>query len=181
MSCRPSLCWARSTPGLAVLPALAAFLVPPLVRSRNQNTKLLVVLAALCTVNVTFYWALSRANPGLARSALLAGVNLVLLLVTIIGGRIVPAFTSSALKQRDADGRLRTWPAVDAAAVTAMVGVLLIDMAFPEGRVAGAMALVAAVEEEVGLNLRAGHGWSFCGNKGCVLGSGIGPIQIPKL
>ena len=84
---------------LAFLPAVAAFLAPPLLRSRNRNTRLLVVLAALCTVNATFYWALAHSNPGLARSALLAGVNLVLLLVTIVGGRIVPVFTSAALKQ----------------------------------------------------------------------------------
>jgi len=40
---------------LAFLPALAALLVPPLIRSRNRNTRLLLVLAALWTVNATFY------------------------------------------------------------------------------------------------------------------------------
>lgn len=137
---------------LAFLPALAAVLAPPLLRSRNRNAKLLVVLAALCTVNATFYWALARGNPAFARSALLAGVDLVLLLVTIIGGRIVPAFTNSALKQQGRDATFRTWWALDAAAVTAMVGVLLIDMVSPGGRFAGAMALVAAVAQALRLS-----------------------------
>ena len=136
-----------ATADLAFLPALAAFLLPPLVRSRNRNTRLLVVLAALCTVNVTFYWALAHANPGLARSALLAGVNLVLLLVTVIGGRIVPAFTSSALKQQGRDSTLRTTPVVSAAAVSAMVGVLIIDLLLPQSHLAGLVALVAAVAQ----------------------------------
>jgi len=141
-----------ATADLAFLPTLAAFLVPPLVRSRNRNTKLLLVLAALCTVNATFYWALAHADPGLARSALLAGVNLVLLLVTIIGGRIVPAFTSSALKQQGGVSALRTWRGLDAAAITAMVGVLVIDAVLPQSRVAGLMALVAAVTQVVRLS-----------------------------
>ena len=106
-----------------------------------------MVLAALCTVNVTFYWALAHANPGLARSALLAGVNLVLLLVTVIGGRIVPAFTSSALKQQGRDSTLRTTPVVSAAAVSAMVGVLIIDLLLPQSHLAGLVALVAAVAQ----------------------------------
>ena len=136
-----------ATADLAFLPALAAFLLPPLVRSRNRNTRLLLVLAALCTVNATFYWALAHANPGLARSAQVAGVNLVVLLVTVIGGRIVPAFTSSALKQQGRDSTLRTTPVVSAAAVSAMVGVLIIDLLLPQSHLAGLVALVAAVAQ----------------------------------
>jgi uncharacterized protein involved in response to NO len=137
---------------LAFLPALAAFLAAPLVRSRNRNTRLLLVLAALCAVNATFYWALAHANPALARTALLVGVNLVLLLVTLIGGRIVPAFTSAALSQQGRDATLHTWWVLDAAAVTAMVGVLLVDIFLPQSRVAGGMALVAAVTQGVRLS-----------------------------
>ena len=141
-----------ATADLAFLPALAAFLLPPLVRNRNRNARLLVVLAALCTVNATFYWALAHANPGLARSALLAGVNLVLLLVTVIGGRIVPAFTSSALKQQGRHSTLRTSPVVSVAAVAAMVGVLIIDLVLPQSHLAGLMALVAAVAQAARLS-----------------------------
>jgi uncharacterized protein involved in response to NO len=137
---------------LAFLPALAAFLMPPLIRSRNRNTRLLLVLTALWMVNATFYWALAHADPGLARGALLAGVNLVLLLVTIIGGRIVPAFTSAALRQQGRDATLHTWWVLDAAAVTAMLAVLLVDIFLPQGRVAGGVALVAAVAQGVRLS-----------------------------
>jgi uncharacterized protein involved in response to NO len=132
---------------LAFLPALAAYLAPPLLRSRNRNTKLLMVLAALSLVNASFYWGLAHADVGLVRRALVAGVNLVLLLVTIIGGRIVPAFTGSALKQQGGDSLVRTARALDVIAVTAMLGVLLIDLVLPEGRTAGAVALVAAVAQ----------------------------------
>ena len=74
-------------------------------------------------------------------------MNLVLLLVTIIGGRIVPAFTSAALSQQGRDAALHTWWVLDAAAVTAMLAVLLVDIFLPQGRVAGVMALLAAVAQ----------------------------------
>lgn len=132
---------------LAFLPALAAYLAPPLLRSRNRNTKLLMVLAALSLANASFYWGMAHADPGLARRAVVAGVDLVLLLVTIVGGRIVPAFTGSALKQQGRDSLVRTARVVDAIAVIAMAGVLLIDVALPNGRAAGSMALIASAAQ----------------------------------
>jgi uncharacterized protein involved in response to NO len=141
-----------ATVDLAFLPALAAYLAPPLLRSRNRNTKLLLVLAALFAVNATFYWGLAHADPALARSAVLTGVNLVLLLVTIIGGRIVPAFTGAALKQHGNGAAPKAWPGVDAAAVAAMAGVLIVDVVLPQTRLAGAVALVAAIAQTVRLS-----------------------------
>ena len=84
---------------LAFLPTLMGFLLPPLLRARNRNTPLLAVLTALWLTNVVFYWGFLRGSR-VARHALLVGIDIILLLVTVIGGLIVPAFTASALKQR---------------------------------------------------------------------------------
>ena len=131
---------------LAFLPALALMLLPSLVRARSRNTPLLLALLALCGANAVFYWAVSRADVGLARTALLAAVNVVLLLVTIIGGRILPAFTSSGLKERDATSPpVKHWAGLSALAIGAMVAVLLVDLAFPGGRAAGVCAFAAAL------------------------------------
>jgi uncharacterized protein involved in response to NO len=64
----------------------------------------------------------------------------------------VPAFTSSALKQQGRDGTLRTSPAVSAAAVAAMAGVLVIDLLLPQSHLAGLVALVAAVAQAARLS-----------------------------
>ena len=85
---------------LSFLPTLMGLLLPPLLRARNRITSLLAVLTALWLTNVVFYWGLSRGDPAVARHALLVGIDIILLLVTVIGGRIVPAFTASAFKQR---------------------------------------------------------------------------------
>src|SRR6185437_11644471 len=80
-----------ATVDLLFIPALALLVLPPLVRARNRNTPLLAVLAALWASNASFYWALAHQDAGAALHALIVGIDIVLLLVTVIGGRIVPA------------------------------------------------------------------------------------------
>jgi uncharacterized protein involved in response to NO len=135
----------------AFFPALGLLLLPPLLRARNRNTPLLLVLLALCIANATFYWGLGSANWALAHGALLAAVNVILLLLTVIGGRIVPAFTSSGLKQHRGGGLIRTWPGVDALAIGAMVAVAVVDLEFAQTKVAGVFALGAAIVQGIRL------------------------------
>jgi uncharacterized protein involved in response to NO len=134
---------------VAFFPALGIMLMPPLLRARNRNTRLLVVLLALCLANAAFYWGLGSANWPLAHGALLAALNVILLLLTIVGGRIVPAFTGSALKQRTGGRLIRVWPGVSALAVGAMAAVALVDLGFAQTRVAGVLALVAAIVQGI--------------------------------
>src|SRR5215469_16233730 len=60
---------------LAFLPALAAFVLPPLLRARNRNTPLLAVLITLWVTDIFFHWGLARGDPAMARRALLVGIN----------------------------------------------------------------------------------------------------------
>ncbi len=136
---------------LSFLPALMGFVLPPLLRARNRNTPLLAVLTALWLANVAFYWGLSHDEPSLARHALLIGIDIVLLLVTVIGGRIVPAFTAAALKQRGVSGPRRAWRGMTPLAVAAMIAVAIVDLWRPESATAGAVALVAAAIQAVRL------------------------------
>src|SRR6185312_10331573 len=63
---------------LSFLPAIAALVLPPLVRARNRNTPLLAVLAALWASNASFYWALAHQDAGAALHALIVGIDIVL-------------------------------------------------------------------------------------------------------
>lgn len=143
--------WLVAALDLSFLPALAAFVLPPLVRARNRNTPLLVVLTALWLSNVAFYFGLAREDPSLARHALLLGIDIVLLLVTVIGGRIIPAFTAAAFKQRGSANPLHAWRGMTALAVAGMIAVAVVDLWRPEGAAAGSVALVAALIQAVRL------------------------------
>lgn len=130
---------------LLFLPGLAALVLPPLVRSGNRNTALVAVLAALWSTDLAFYYGLLHGNAALARQATLIGVDVVLLLITVIGGRIIPAFTSATLKQRGILSPLRPWRAMTPLAIAAMVAMTLTDLLRPESTAAGIIAGIAAL------------------------------------
>ncbi|RAI55177.1 NnrS family protein [Roseicella frigidaeris] len=78
-----------------------------------------------------------------ARGALLS-LDVALALVGLIGGRIIPAFTRSALKKAGQEVEPHPLPGVDTAGVAALVTVALVDLVAPGGIVAGLVSAVAA-------------------------------------
>jgi len=132
---------------LAFIPALAGLLAPPLLRARNHNSPLLLVLAAIWLTDVVFMYALIRDDVLLARTTLLVAIDIVLLLVTVIGGRIVPAFTASGLRARGLVPDLRTSRWVDGIVIAAMIAVVFVDIVAPSHQIAVAVAAVAAIAQ----------------------------------
>ena len=134
-----------ATLDLAFLPALAALLAPPLLRERNRNIAMLGVLTALWVADAAFLAACSGGNVELASRALLAAMNIALLLLTIIGGRIVPAFTGNALRRADASFTLHSYPWIERILPAAMLGVIVVDAWQPRKIIAGVLALAVAI------------------------------------
>lgn len=130
---------------LAFLPMLALLVMIPLLRSRNRNTPLLAVLGAFWLTDVVFYFGLLRHDTPLALKAVIVGIDIALLLVTVIGGRIVPAFTTSALRAQGLDTVLQSRAALTLLSILAMVGVIVGDIFWPNSRIAGWIAGSAAV------------------------------------
>ena len=142
---------------LAFLPLLAALLAWPLLRERNRNTPLLLVLLGFWVCNTAFHRGVLDDEPDLARRSLLAGINLVLVLVTVIGGRITPSFTATALRRRGIEGVVRASKGLTVCAVTLMVLVTAVDAVRPGSVAAGWLALAAAVAQ--GARLAQWRGW----------------------
>lgn len=140
--------WPRSVTAavdLAFLPLLAALVARPLLRSRNRNTPLLLVLGLLWLSNLVFHVALIGRNQPLALRALLLGVDLLLVLVTVIGGRIVPAFTATALRPQGLQNTVSSRSGLTIAAVAGMAAVTVGDLLVPDSRLAGGLAAAAAL------------------------------------
>ncbi len=143
---------------VAFFPALAAIVAVPLVRSRNyRNLPFLVFLGLLFAAD----WADHAARFGWMTSvhfdALRLAVNTVLLLVVIIGGRIIPAFTRNAFAGIGRAASVRGSRPLDAAAVAAGAAVLVGDVVAPETVTAGTLAALAALL--LGLRLAGWRGW----------------------
>jgi len=75
---------------------------------------------------------------------LLLGINVILLMVAMVCGRTLPAFTSSGLKQHGIDISIRRHPALDIAALMATLAVVIVDVLFPGTILAAVAATVAA-------------------------------------
>jgi uncharacterized protein involved in response to NO len=129
---------------LAFLPGVLLLVAPPVLRTSNRNAPLLLVLAAFWCLDAAFLWAALHDNAALAQKLLLATLGLVLLLITIIGGRIVPAFTANALRARGIDVSLRSRPMIERLAIGSMAALALADLLrLPEGFAAFVAGLAA--------------------------------------
>jgi uncharacterized protein involved in response to NO len=144
--------WALAAAELAFLPGVAILLAPPLVRSRNRNTPLLLILAALWIADAVFLAGLARQDPLLASRSLRVAIDLMLIVVTVIGGRIVPSFTANALRRRGEAPEIRSRPWLEHALIALMVAVALVDLWEPDGAVAGWLAALVAVAQGVRLS-----------------------------
>jgi uncharacterized protein involved in response to NO len=141
---------------LAFLPALAAVLAPSLSRSASRNRPLLLVLLALWATDASFVFALWRGDPVLAGAALRTALNIVLLLITVIGGRIVPSFTSSALRKRGIDVDVRVRRGIERLVIGGMIALVVADLIAPHHWVTASIAAAVA----------AVHAWRMLGWQG---------------
>lgn len=138
---------------LAFFPVLALTLLPSLIRSGNKrNLVFIAMLAALFAANLHFHLA-----GAMNVDALLLGVNVILLMVAMIGGRILPAFTSSGLKQRGIDIRISRFPPLDTASLIAILAVLVVDLSSPGSIFAAVVATAAAALLALRLARWQGH------------------------
>lgn len=130
---------------LAFVPALLLAIAPALLRAENRNWPVLVLLAAFWAADAAFIAGLSGGDPLLSRAALVTAVDVVLVLITIIGGRIVPAFTGNALRASGIPAELRSVPAIERLVLLSMLAVLLCDVLLPDSLVTAAVVAIAAL------------------------------------
>ena len=83
------------------------------------------------------------------RTGFLLAINLMLLLITIVGGRIVPSFTLTYLRRRDGAAAISKWSWVERVCVASVLGVLALDLILPDSEAAGGAALAAAVFQAI--------------------------------
>ena len=125
---------------LAFIPILALTILPALIRSGNRRNFVFIgMLAGLFASNLHFHLAGAATSEPLH-----LGINIILLMVAIIGGRTLPAFTSSGLKQRGIDISIRRHSWLDIAALAATLAVVIIDVVSSATIVAAVAATVAA-------------------------------------
>jgi uncharacterized protein involved in response to NO len=104
----------------------------------RRNFLFLPVLAALFGADLLYHFGLPYAAHMLALDTLL-------ILIAVIGGRIVPAFTTNALRREGVAPLPRASDKRDVAAVIAVVAMAFADLAVPGSTTAGIIAVFAGL------------------------------------
>ncbi|CAN5471517.1 NnrS family protein [soil metagenome] len=134
---------------LAFLPALTIALARPIVQSRNwKNAVFLPLLLLLFTTNALFHFG----SPVWAVRAPKIAIDVVLLIVVVIGGRVIPSFTASALRID-----VRKHPALDAVALASLGAVALLGAVADGSRIYAVVSIAAGFFHA--LRLIGWRGW----------------------
>jgi uncharacterized protein involved in response to NO len=130
---------------LAFLPALAFAVARPILSARQlRNAGFPLALAALALLDLGTQLDALGVAPGLAPPCIHGAVDLALVLIVLVGGRITPSFTANALRRAGVSAEVRTRPALDRLALAAVAGSALAELVAPRTRLSGAVALLAA-------------------------------------
>jgi uncharacterized protein involved in response to NO len=115
------------------LPAVIATIGPSLFRTRNRNMVLLFVIASFWVADLFFLYAVRTGDIAAASTALRAGIDVILFLLTIIAGRVIPPFTANALRKRGLDVSLRSMAVVERGVLITMIAYFIVDV-YPASR-----------------------------------------------
>jgi len=137
---------------VAFFPALAAMVLPSILIARNKRNYVFLGMLILLTLGSALFH-LDRLDrlPGAWATGRLLTVDVVLLMVALIGGRIVPSFTSSALRREGRAVEIPPGGLVDKAALGLLIVLAVADLVRPEGAAAGFLALAAGIAHAVRL------------------------------
>lgn len=137
-----------ATVDLAFLPAVAVGIGMPLVRSgAGRNWIFLPLLAAFWAANCLIHAELLGLAPNLARKGIFLGLNLIVLLIVIMGGRVIPFFTERGL----AGAAMKRWPVIEWLSPLSVILFLLAEFFLPDSLLSASFAVLAACANGVRL------------------------------
>lgn len=127
---------------LCFIPALAAAVgLPITVAKSKRNILLLALLPALWLCDVFLHMRTSGLLPESRLRTDLVAVDLIVVILVIVTGRIVPLFTRNALN----DDRIRSNAAINTAAIVSVLAVVLVELVAPNGFLMAAFAGISAL------------------------------------
>lgn len=111
--------WFVAVIDISFLPAVAATLLPLLIKTRNYRNLIFIgILLLLGTANIAFHLGVAGRIDFGQRNGLYAAVYLILLLISIMGGRVIPFFIERGLAQ---GLRCRSYPVIEISASLALL------------------------------------------------------------
>ncbi len=144
-----------AVPAILFFPALALSLARPLLAAGKPRNLIFLPILGLLSLAQALVLAEMQDWGGFGRNGLLLGIFILLLLIAIIGGRIIPGFTTNGLRQAGIVVAAKSHPRLEKAAIGSLALAGLAWTVVPDSVIAGGLALAAA-----GLNGARLPGWS---------------------
>lgn len=131
---------------LSGLAALGGYLAREIIVGRNwRNLVVLAMLGVLLIANGIFHWQAARGDYAAHGVGLRLGLAAAIMLITVIGGRIVPSFTRNWLVKSGRSARPAPMGKPDKVSILATFLALGLWVAAPQSWPTGAMLLLAGV------------------------------------
>ena len=133
---------------LAFIPLVAWSLWRPLWHGQNKvNRMFLLIFAGMALANLLVHLDVAGAGNGLWPRGVYLMVDMVLLVLLLVAGRVVPFFTEKAVP--GARSTVRPW--VEKATFVTMVLAAFAELVLPHGPLAGVLLLLAALVQGIRL------------------------------
>jgi uncharacterized protein involved in response to NO len=143
--------WLAISLDVAFLPALAVVLAIPLLATGNRrNVVFPIVLTVLGLVNLTIHLGATGAIDWDPSRGLRVAIDLILLMIGVLGGRVIPSFTKNALPQ----AKVNPCPKASALAQLSIAALAIAEIATDDATITGSVALAAGI-----INVLRVRGW----------------------
>lgn len=150
--------WIAAIASLSFFPALGLTVAPALLKARKyRNLPFLALLALLFCADLCFQGGFGTGPELGEHIGLYAALDVILVMIVIIGGRIVPNFTRNALMQQGAAATVMSRAWIERGAIISLLTMIALDMALPLSRTSGAATLVAALFQALRFGQWQGH------------------------
>lgn len=117
----------------------------------RRNYPIVGLILVLATLNLLYHLGSMRVLPGVDRLALYLLIHLLLLMITIIAGRIIPNFTANWLRARGHERLPGNHPLIDRITIAATIATGVSVSLTPLGSVTGILAIVATLSHAIRL------------------------------
>ena len=138
--------WLVAVVDFAFLPAVAIAVVRTIWGSgQYRNYAVVGIVVALAAANGAMHAEALGFASGSARLGLRFAVDLVVVLILVIGGRITPAFTQNAFRQRGLERVLHTWPWLNRVTIGAAAAVAVASLILGRTPGTGLLCMIAGI------------------------------------
>lgn len=143
--------WLAALLDVSLLPILAIVLAVPLVATGNRrNIVFPIVLLVLALLNLSIHLGAMGAIDWDPSRALRVAIDLILLMIAVLGGRVIPSFTKNALPA----AKVNPCPKAGVLALLSVAALAIAELATDHPTIIGSVALAAGL-----INALRMRGW----------------------